>query len=124
MFEGVTPLLTDERGEYRGNRFAVPDDIKSIWSSSIDTAQQIAQKLQAMGYFGPLGIDAVRYRDRDGKLRLRPLQDINARYTMGRLALGFRRLLKRGETGIWLHLRQPDVSIEELRAWFAPSPGE
>jgi len=119
VFEGVTPLLTDERGEYRGNRFAVHDNIESLWSSSIDTAQQVAQKLQAKGYFGPLGIDAVRYRDREGELRLRPLQDINARYTMGRLALGFRRLLKPGETGSWLHFPQPDVSIEELKEWFA-----
>ena len=119
VIEGVTPLLTGERGEYRGNRFSVHDDIESIWSSSIDTAQQITQKLQAKGYFGPLGIDAVQYRDRDGELRLRPLQDINARYTMGRLALGFRRLLEPGETGTWLHYRQPDTSIEELREWFA-----
>jgi hypothetical protein len=119
VFEGVTPLLADEKGEYRGNRFAIPDDIESIWSSSIDTAQHVAQKLQAKGYFGPMGIDAVRYRDREGEVRLRPLQDINARYTMGRLALGFRRLLKLGETGSWLHLRQPNISIEELNEWFA-----
>jgi hypothetical protein len=122
VFEGVTPLLTGERGAYLGNRFSVYDDIESIWSSSIDTAQQVAQKLQAKGYFGPLGIDAVQYRDRDGELRLRPLQDINARYTMGRIALGFRRLLQPGETGIWLHFRQPDTSIEELRNWFAEIP--
>ncbi|MCH7686164.1 MAG: hypothetical protein IH899_05710, partial [Planctomycetes bacterium] len=119
VFEGVTPLLTGERGEYRGNRFSVHDDIESIWSSCIETAHQIAQKLQAKGYFGPLGIDAVQYRDRDGELHVRPLQDINARYTMGRLALGFRRLLQPGETGSWLHYRQPDTSIEELKEWFA-----
>ena len=115
--EGVTPLLTGERGEYLGNRFAVHDDIESIWSSSIETAQQVALKLQAKGYFGPLGIDAVRYRDRDGELRLRPLQDINARYTMGWLALGFRGLLQPGETGTWLHLRQPHASIDKLKEW-------
>jgi hypothetical protein len=118
VFDGVTPLLTGEHGEYRGNKFAVHKDIESIWSTSIETAQQVAQRLQSKGYFGPLGIDAVWYRKGDDELRLRPLQDINARYTMGRLALGYQRLLEPSVSGTWLHLRQRDVSIEELKEWF------
>lgn len=119
VFEGTTPLLTDQRGEYRGNRFAATENIESIWASSIETAQQIARRLQTTGYFGPLGIDAVQYRrKRDGELCFRPLQDINARYTMGRIALGYRQLLQPGETGTWLHCPQPDVSVDEQKKWF------
>ncbi len=39
------------------------------------------------GYVGPLGIDAFLYRDRMGSLRLKPVVEINPRYTMGRVAL-------------------------------------
>ena len=47
------------------------------------------------------------YRDSSGSERLRPLQDINARFTMGRLSLGLRRLLRPDEAGVWLHQRWP-----------------
>jgi hypothetical protein len=47
------------------------------------------------------------YRDEAGETRLRPLGDLNARYTMGRLALGFERLLAPGWCASWLHLEWP-----------------
>jgi hypothetical protein len=45
----------------------------------------------------------MRYREESGHSRLRPLQDINGRYTMGRLALGFTRILSAGWCGTWIH---------------------
>ncbi|MBI5760512.1 MAG: hypothetical protein HZA46_18510 [Planctomycetales bacterium] len=65
---------------------------------------RVAREVQRRGYFGPLGIDAMLFRDDAGQTRLRPIQDVNARYTMGRLALGWRRFLKLNEFGSWLHL--------------------
>jgi hypothetical protein len=56
--------------------------------------------LQINGLLGPVGIDAMLYRAADGSERLRPLQDINARWTMGRLALGWQRLIP---AGVWRH---------------------
>ena len=41
-----------------------------------------AERLQDCGYFGPLGVDAMRYRLPDGSVHLRPLQDINARWAL------------------------------------------
>jgi len=111
MLEGVTPLLTDQSGLYRGSRFAFDAEVPQQWRPAVDIGMRVAERLQNMGYFGPLGIDAVRYRDPDGYVRLRPLQDVNARYTMGRLSLGFRRLLHEGETGSWLHPGWPADSL-------------
>lgn len=34
------------------------------------------------GYFGPLGVDALRYRDRSG-VRFQAMNDLNGRYSMG-----------------------------------------
>ena len=107
--EGVTPLLTDSQGGYRGSEFSRDDSIADEWQRAVEVCEQAATRLQTLGYFGPLGIDAAIYADSIGRTHLRPLQDINARYTMGRLALGFRRLLRGDERGVWRHGR-----IEEL----------
>jgi hypothetical protein len=46
-------------------------------------ADLVALALSRAGYFGPFGVDAYSYRDRDEKIRLQPRSEINARYTMG-----------------------------------------
>ncbi len=106
-FDGAPLLLTDPQGRYLGSRFALDAQFDEAWTEAIDVGLQAAARLAESGYFGPLGIDAMRYRDASGVERLRPLQDINARYTMGAIALGFRRLLQPGEFGSWLHVRWP-----------------
>ena len=104
---GVTPMLVDERGQYAGSLIESDRSVLSTelhpWEDATEVALRAAAQLQELGYFGPLGIDSMQYRDRDGALRLRPLQDINARWTMGRLSLGLARLLAPGEMGIWSH---------------------
>jgi hypothetical protein len=95
---GITPLLCDHSGNYLGSRFGV--DAHHEWSEAIEISRRAVERIQRAGYFGPVGIDAMRYRDADGEVRLRPLQDINARWTMGRIALGWERVTP---TGVWRH---------------------
>ncbi len=90
-FLGVTPLLTRPNGGYLGSGFRDDPALIETWQEAIEVCSAAATRVAADGYFGPLGIDAMRYRDADGAIRMRPLQDLNARYTMGRLALGLRR---------------------------------
>ena len=97
---GITPLLTDAHGQYCGSRFSVDDESICEWESAIEVSERAVRQLQKMGYHGPVGIDALRYRDANGEERLRPLQDINARWTMGRLSLGWRRV---ASSGVWRH---------------------
>lgn len=106
--QGITPLLTDKQGGYRGSEFSLDAIVPAEWQSAVDVSQQAARHLQQLGYFGPLGIDAAIYEDSTGRAIARPLQDINARYTMGRLALGFRGLLRPGERGVWQHGRRDE----------------
>ena len=100
VLAGVTPFLTDAAGRYRGSEFGIDEAQAGAWSEAIDAGWRVAVRLQQLGYFGPLGIDAMRYRDAAGNVRLRPLQDVNARWTMGRLSLGWRRFMPRG---VWRH---------------------
>lgn len=100
---GVTPLLVDRSGTYRGSRFGWPDADVVPWQPAIDVALRVAGRVQQLGYFGPLGIDAMSFRTAEGERRLRPLQDLNARFTMGRLALGLERILPTGWCASWLH---------------------
>jgi uncharacterized ferritin-like protein (DUF455 family) len=44
-------------------------------------------RLAPTGYLGPLGIDAFVHRTPDGSHRLKPVVEINPRYTFGRLTL-------------------------------------
>ncbi len=108
---GLAPMLVDDRGQYAGSWFASPDLDASIWERAVEVALDAAQRLQEMGYFGPLGIDAMRYRATDGTSRLRPLQDVNARWTMGRLSLGWRRRLAPSEAhGCWRHTSRGPIT--------------
>jgi hypothetical protein len=44
---------------------------------------EAAHALAKIGYAGPFGIDAFRYRDAAGETRFCACCDVNARYTMG-----------------------------------------
>ena len=103
---------------YRGSRFDPAAEWETDWSEAVRICQIAAKRIQSLGYFGPLGIDAAWYRDSDGRLKLRPLQDINARWTMGRLSLGFRSRLAPHEAGVWLHFRCPAQTPAAARDWW------
>lgn len=115
---GVTPLLCDEAGRYLGSGFGSDLALLDSWQNAVDVSRRAAVRLQQSGYFGPLGIDAMRYRDADGEVRIRPLQDINARWTMGRIALGWRRI---AADGVWRHGSPGELAAASKRLAIIPT---
>jgi hypothetical protein len=109
---GVTPLLCEQIGRYLGSQYATGTVFQDEWADAIDLSRRAAECVQHTGYFGPLGIDAMRYRDANGEARVRPLQDINARWTMGRIALGWRRVTR---SGTWRHGTAGDMAAASVR---------
>jgi hypothetical protein len=103
---GLTELEVDQRGQPRGCWTAAKPG--SLWtndwqSKAWEATRRVAQRVQADGYSGPLGIDVALIGKEGSELCLRPLQDLNARWTMGRLALEGSRWLGDGEVGLlWL----------------------
>lgn len=100
---GMALLLSDERGQYRGSCIAVDQNTRQAWQPAIEVGQRVATRAQQVGYFGPLGIDAMMFADEQGETQIRSVQDVNARYTMGRVALGFSRFLEPDQVASWLH---------------------
>ena len=82
----------DERGAWVATERLTQDGAASFASFGRlldEEVQRVVVALSSEGYFGPFGIDAYTYRDRDGTVELQPRSEINARYTMG-FAIGFR----------------------------------
>lgn len=103
---GLTELEVDQRGQPRGCWTAAKPG--SLWTDDWhakvrEATRRVAQRVQADGYSGPLGIDVALIAEDGAGPRLRSLQDLNARWTMGRLALEGSRWLNEGEVGLlWL----------------------
>ncbi len=98
---GLTGLLATDQGRFAGIWLRRASEREQQFVAAEQVAFGAAQKIADAGYFGPLGIDMACYMDRE-QLRVRPLQDINARFTMGRLALGYSDVLMPDEQAIWL----------------------
>ncbi len=74
----------DEDGAWLSQRPLQDGDLRAEELSSFEVnAQTVAQALSVAGYFGPFSIDGFVWRCIDGKRRLQPLSDLNARYSMG-----------------------------------------
>ena len=84
-------MIPSPSGGYAGSAVTSRENHRERWSAAVAAATQAAEAVAAEGYFGPLGIDAMQYRAGDGTIAVRPIQDVNARWTMGRLSLGLRR---------------------------------
>lgn len=106
-FLGVAELLTTAGGQYLGS-VLVPGS-EATWAAAIEHGTHVCVSLRDAGYFGPVGIDAFRYLSSAGHQCVRLCHDINARWTMGRLALCLNQFCDDGETAVWLHLSPSEV---------------
>jgi hypothetical protein len=69
----------------------------TVWDEPLrEAAVAIAAAARDAGYFGPCGIDGFVFRGASGEPELRPLVELNARFTLGTVAVGIaRRVLQR-----------------------------
>jgi uncharacterized ferritin-like protein (DUF455 family) len=99
---GYTGLQCDARGQFVAN-FAeshhhkrIPAKIISLFAEPKDISNQLLEfygevfsaletELRKVEFTGPIGIDAFVYRAENGVVKLKPIVEINPRYTMGRV---------------------------------------
>ena len=101
---GHTGLINDSRGQFQANwarsgcEGRIPQQAIKLLQGQADIARRVdglyadlfsllEAEFANADYVGPVGIDAFVYRMTDGSCRLKPLVEINPRYTMGRVTL-------------------------------------
>lgn len=92
---GVSDLCTNGAGTGTGyvlGRPPSPERMKELES----VASVVCRRLRAEGYSGPVGVDAIEH-----KRGLHPLLEVNARYTMGFIAVAVERAMKPAEPLFW-----------------------
>ncbi len=101
---GYTTLINDLKGQFQANsaepnhRKKIPSNVRALFAEPVDIANQLQLlyaniferlevELRKVGFLGPIGIDSFVYQTEDGQPRLKPVVEINPRYTMGRLTV-------------------------------------
>ena len=123
--ERLGRFLTDARGRYLGAVIGrpldgLPPEVVRFFHGDGAARDRVLGRLRAVAahlgrdmaarrYTGPAGIDAMVVRAPDGRLRLKPLVELNPRVTMGRVALALQRRIR--GVGLWM---QP--TVRSLRA--------
>ena len=114
---GYTGLLNDHKGQFLGNwaepnhkrglptkvaaMFHGPEDISGcLYRLYGEIFSLLEGELQRVGFLGPVSIDALVYRTPQGDCRLKPVVEINPRYTMGRLTAELMRQTCPGGCGL------------------------
>ncbi|MBT5706103.1 MAG: DUF455 family protein [Verrucomicrobia bacterium] len=105
-FSGFVRMLNDHRGQFFASTVAahltsgLGSDLPRFLHGKEGNRHKrlyeqigcrLQEKCQRVGYLGPLGVDAYVYRDHAEQWRLKPVVEVNPRFTMGRLALSLRR---------------------------------
>ena len=99
---GTTDQQLSQSGVYTGNTGFLDEQGRPCSRSDFrPTLEQAAQRLGTLaaeeGFFGPCGVDAFSYRKADGEVALRPVVELNARFTGGTVLAGrLQRLFTKG----------------------------
>ena len=114
---GYTGLVNDLKGQFMANWAApnyarrIPALVASLLGEPGDSSGRLRRlyeeafrllerELRSAGYGGPVGIDSFVYRAAGGGLRLKPIVEINPRYTMGRVLVELMQRVDQGRCGL------------------------
>ncbi len=115
---GYTGLLNDRRGQFQANwaeshhHKRIPTGVIALFDEPADIASRLHRlyadifarleaRLAAVGHQGPVSLDAFVYRTPEGTCRLKPVVEINPRYTMGRVLVELMRRTCPGSCGVF-----------------------
>ena len=115
---GYTGLFNDRKGQFQANSAApnharqIPTTVTSLFAAPADLVARLhglyakvfavlETELRAAEFSGPLGIDAFVYRTSLGDCRVKPVVEINPRYTMGRVTVELMKQVAPGSHGLF-----------------------
>ena len=105
----IGSLFTKEESFLSSEFYRQRYDKKSYSDKLKEAAVFVAHELKKLNYHGPVGIDAILYKDDKGDIFLKPIVEINLRFTMGNIALQLQKFLKKGSVGVWV--------IRDAKSW-------
>ncbi|NWK54713.1 DUF455 family protein [Verrucomicrobiaceae bacterium N1E253] len=123
---GLTEMQNDRAGRFLGSRVypkwggGIDPDVAKFLFADAGMMDWYRNKIPAAlsgllgDYRGPVGVDAMVYRDDDGALALRHVVELNVRMTMGRVALELQKKSKPGSGGLFRILRKSGMDAETL----------
>lgn len=98
---GITRMLTNGAGVTTG--YVLGDPVDPARAGALaPIALEVGRRLAAEGYWGPANVDALEHAG-----GLRPLLEVNARHTMGLVALAVERDLEPREPTVWTPSSEP-----------------
>ena len=122
---GWTRFCTNTRGQYRATFVSqmvagLSSETKQFLYGNGKNPRQlnrlgetlsriIGRAIAKLGYMGPVGIDALVYRNSNQELLLKPIVEINPRWTMGRLGHSLKSRVNSARTAIWLILHKREA---------------
>jgi hypothetical protein len=115
---GYSGLINDRKGQFQANWAAasydrrIPANVAALFSEPADISSRLQRlygdifsllevELLRADFVGPVSIDAFVYRTAHGDCRLKPVVEINPRYTMGRLTLELMKQTCPGSCGLF-----------------------
>lgn len=128
---GMTEMENDAAGRFIGTRVypkwgtGIPPEIAEFLFREADVMAWYRTKIPAAlselleGYMGPVGVDAMVYRNTEGSLALRHIIELNVRMTMGRVALELQKKSGPGKAGRLKILRKKQCSSEVLAQYLS-----
>jgi hypothetical protein len=123
---GYTGLVNDRKGQFLAN-WAEPDYARclpakaaALLHAPADISGRLERlfseifslleaELQRAGFLGPVSLDAMVYRAPEGDCRLKPVVEINPRYTMGRVTVELMKHVSPGRCGRFRLVARPQA---------------
>jgi len=126
---GYTGLINDRKGQFQANWAApnyaqrLPDKVVALFREPGDISvrlhrlyaeifDRLENELRRAAFLGPIGIDAFVYRTPQDESRLKPIVEINPRYTMGRLTVELMKQACPGSYGLFRLINRAMVRTE------------
>lgn len=126
---GYTGLVNDRKGQFLANwaeadySRCLPTKVAALFPAQANISEHICRRygeifslleaeLHRAGFAGPISIDALVYRTPQGECRLKPVVEINPRYTMGRLTLELMNHACSGTCGLFRLVSQAQARAE------------
>ena len=128
---GFTGLVNDARGQFVANlaephhHKRIPAKVVALFAAQDNVSGRLLElydgifsrletEFRSVGFTGPAGIDALVYRDASGVSKLKPIVEINPRYTMGRVLVELMRQACQNSSGSFQLINPAQLRVAGL----------